>query len=399
MKDIFIIILLGLFFSGCTQEHLIFIKNIDHVKLITIDQIMKESGLKPRKLNIETNLKSTNIIKTPQDIQIKKIIPEINKIISVPKNEEFSLNMSYGNNLLVLKSIQGDVKYLKDRSNLESGFYLFGSGLIDSKIIFQLYSIDGGILTNFCYYITIKYEQKNLVRNTNAPITNNIYTEKVQNKVTNNQISGMINSTNSSTPVFGESIAKIIVASIQGMSPIESINELKKMLVQDDFSIDDKKIIQYKLIDFLLSEKMLNESEKNINEILDIPVKQLYQGRLHLAKKKDREALRYYLLALSGQEEVRKNALLEMEMLALKLGTIDQDLISRLESETDKIKGDKEFYGNSLINIAKIYQYLPNIYKAEELLKTVINGDYPMPVLKKAKKTYDDLKRDFLEYR
>jgi hypothetical protein len=88
-----------------------------------------------------------------------------------------------------------------------------------------------------------------------------------------------------------------------------------------------------------------------------------------------------------------------MEKLILAIGAAEKGLIDMLKSETVKYKSDKQFYVSSMLGIARIYQYLPDIYSAREIYESILNGDYDRQEKDKAKQSYDELKKDFLEYR
>jgi retron-type reverse transcriptase len=109
--------------------------------------------------------------------------------------------------------------------------------------------------------------------------------------------------------------------------------------------------------------------------------------------------MRHYLDALGGDEDTVKRTVIDLEKLILAIGSAEKSMIDRLKTETVKYKSDKEFYVSSMLGIARIYQYLPDIYSAKDIYDSILNGDYSEDQKEKTRKSYEELKKDFLEYR
>jgi flagellar motor component MotA len=129
-------------------------------------------------------------------------------------------------------------------------------------------------------------------------------------------------------------------------------------------------------------------------------MKALYRARLAKARNNQKEAVRNYISLLGNSSDTtRKTGILELENLLLEMGSADRNLLESLTAETKKFRSDADFYGSSMIRIARIYPYLKDVYKAKEILESVMNGNFSKEVKAEAEKAYEELKKDFLEYR
>ena len=364
MKKGIIFGLIFLFLSSCTQEHLILVRNWNRVKLLSLDQILTESGLKKSKQaknSAPADAVSEETNAAPEPAPAPKKIASQNKDLLIPVNQDFSIQQSSGTNLLVIKSVQGGVSYLKEKSQPDTGLFYFHTSEKDGKIHFQLYSASGELLKNLYYYVRIKPNPKPAepaaaVKKT-PPAAESTTTASAQSSEEDN----------ASAPVPSKAdISQLIVRSIAGMPPNEAIRELNRMLDNPDFSDPDKEVIRYKVIELYLAQTSYTPALAEMEKIQNPARKALYNARYLKARKKYQESLRSYMDSLTGDDSVRRLAIPETENLILTMGTVEKDFIDKLLAETKRFKTDKAFTGTSLVQIAKIYQYLPDVYAANE---------------------------------
>ncbi len=382
----FLFLLLLLPFISCSQEHLILVKNIQRLKLLTIQDMLQESGFGKKRLKREilTNQTVQNEA-TDEKIEKSKVV-SYNKQLNIPENQDFSINIKPLNDFIILKSVQGDVQYVKASSQQEKGLFMFHSGKRDSKIQFQQFDVSGALVKNLNYYVKIQ-----------AAVS--------QPSVTVSHSSAMASNTNKTgeenvqTLTVNPNISTLIITSIQGLSPTEALRELRGMLSSSEFTDDDKELIRYKMTEILIEERSFKDAQVQIDALNNKNRKSLYTGKLLMARKNNKEALRYYMDALGGDDETKKTAVIDMEKLILAMGAAEKNLLERLRAETKKFKNDKDFYVNSMIGIARIYQYLPDIYSAKDIYESILNGDYDEDLKEKTRQSYEELKKDFLEYR
>ncbi len=385
-KNFALFIILSFIITGCSQEHLIFMKNLRNIKFLSFQDILEESGLSGKKIKNE-NLTNQAEYNVANENIIKNNVESYNKELVLPSDRDFSIGIKLSNDFVILKSIQGDTLYMKDSSKQENGLFLFHSGRKDSKIWFQDFDINGALVKNLNYYIKIK----------SAPAEE---PRKVVKAVSSSSSAGILPETSSAASSNTNiEISSAIIASIQGLSPTEALHELSKMLSSPDIRDDEKEVIRYEMVDILISQRSYGEAEREINNMQNQYKKSFYTGKLLMERRNYKEALHYYLNSLSGDNETRKKAVLDIEKLILSIGAAEKGLIERLKTETVRDKSDKEFYVNSMLGIARIYQYLPDIYSAKDIYESILNGDYDREQKDKARHSYDELKKDFLEYR
>ncbi len=373
--------------TSFTQEHLIYLKNINKASIISLEQILSESGLSIKKKEgpkkkPDKEITNNAVYENPS----KKRISEVSKQLQIPENQDFSINLSQENSFIILKSVQGSAKYLSDKSNKDKGIFLFHNGNSDSKIQFQSYDTGGALDKNIYYYIKAQLVLTQAVK---PVLTTNLMTNNIQ---PSNQT---IEAASSNTSAF----SPMVDASISGLSPTEAVQELKKMLDSQDVSNNDKETIRYKIVDILIEQRSYTAAQDNVNQIGSAVKKSLYQARLQRARKNYKDSLRNYLNAISGDNETKKASILELESLILEMGTVEKTMIETLLAGTKALANDKRFYGDSMISIARIYQYIPDVYSAKDIFDSIINGDFDSDIKAKAGKYYDELKSDFLEYK
>ncbi|OHD58510.1 MAG: hypothetical protein A2014_01630 [Spirochaetes bacterium GWF1_49_6] len=433
------------FFLSCTQEHLLLLKNIQNAQFLSFEQILDESGYtkyinRPKpvtnqlppvadvmttnqvslvvilKTNFITNTSPalngqtivTQVVTLPVDpaktIQSNKIITQIQnkkppvdntpivkepltitpvyKSIEMIPGEEFSINIYEKDVLLTLKTVEGDIKFLKDKSNPSDGFFLFLGGNINSSVIFHGYTKTGKLIKKYIYQI----KPMGAAVNPQPPQTTNQITISPEDTAPTNKGGGF-------------QLSDTVISSLQYLSSPEKIKLLYKNIDSTEMSPQDKELLRYHLISILIDNFNFKESLSNINLLSDQYRKSLYMARMFVKQKKPLDALKNYYAALNGDNSVKKEALLEMESLYLKEGDIDAGALAKMEDETKRfIQIDPDFYARSMINIARLYQYIHDIYRSKDIFEGILKGVYSKNVLQEAKKYYDELKKNFLEY-
>ncbi len=385
MTKAFILILSGLILQGCSQEHLIMMKNLKNIKFITFNDILEESGLLGKKNKPANPTNQANNEITSEN-NVKSPAGSYNKELVIPENKDFSINMKLTSNFIILKSVQGDVQYQKGLSSQEKGIFLFHSGAKDSKIRFQEFDLSGALTKNLNYYIRIKPSVKE--ENFSAVHSSSSSVPVISSQENTNII-----------PAGNTNMSSIIIASIEGLSPGEALSELDKMISSTNINDEDRELIRYKKTDILISQGRFNEADREIGNLKNQYKKYYYMGKLLSERKNYKEALRNFMDALGGDDDTKKATILAMEKLVLAMGVAEKNLLDRLKSETNRYKNDKEFYVNSMLGIARIYQYLPDVYSAKDIYEMILNGDYDENLKNKTRHSYDELKKEFLEYR
>lgn len=379
-------IILPLILCSFTEDYLIFLKNPGKYNFLSLNEILTESGIAPKKKPpAETILpvQTYNPVVKPQ-------IPEQNVSINVPENNDFSINLLQGSNMIVLKSIKGDSTYNASGSDPQKGLFMFHSAENDTKISFQAVNPDGSAIKNIYYYVLI-------IKNTILPsssysISNN------QNNTENSQLSQtqpqQEESTNSNrqSGTFNPSTADSLPDS-------EAEVLLKNVISSSIYTSTDKENALYKLLDIELKEGSFSNASANIETISDIYKKSLYTARLDSCRKNYNDALKNYFLAFPGDLDTMTNAVLESEGTIAMIGTIDTASLESLISQTKKLSGTNDFYGESIINIAGLYQYIPDIYTSKNLLDSIIKGNFSDRIKNKAVDAENKLDNDFLNYK
>ena len=306
----------------------------------------------------------------------------VERRLDVMRDQDFSVNLSEMTNFIVLKSVQGGVRYLKEKSDLAKSLFVFHSGTNDGSVVFHAADPEGKVYKSVVY--TIKVAPGPAMDTNREP-------EQKKKNVTNGQTDEAVPSPN---------LSQMILSSIEGLSPTEAARELGKRMDSPDIADGDKEFIRYRLIDIMLDQRNYGQAEYQISQIGSDPMKALYRARLAKARNNQKEAVRNYISLLGNSSDTtRKTGILELENLLLEMGSADRNLLESLTAETKKFRSDADFYGSSMIRIARIYPYLKDVYKAKEILESVMNGNFSKEVKAEAEKAYEELKKDFLEYR
>lgn len=368
--------------SACTQEYLILARNIDRADFLSLDQVLDESGLDMD----EKQTANKTVVMNPatnQNAFTENVVPivRIERQRDVSSDEDFSISLSDNTNFIVLKSVQGGVRFLKDKSDLSKSLYLFHSGTNNGVIVFHTADRDGKLNQSITYNVRVSVK---------APVIENKQPDQKKKTVTNEQPEA--------TP--SPNLSQMILSSIQGLSPTEAARELGKMMDSADISDSDKEFIRYKLIEIMIDQRNYGQADYQISQITSDPMKNLYRARYAKARGNQKEAVRNYIALLGNSPDaVRKTGILELEDLLLDMGSADKNLIESLSAETKKYKNDPDFTGSSLVRIARIYPYLKDVYTAKDILESVMGGNFSEEIKAEARKAYEELKKDFLEYR
>ncbi|MCX7821409.1 MAG: hypothetical protein N2258_07025 [Brevinematales bacterium] len=380
MKKLVFLIFLLLF--SCSQEHLILIRNIKKIDFNLMEQILKDIGAISNKNN-ETNILSEDE-RIEQNLPVEKKIESENKIVRIKNNNIFTIKVPYKDGFVVLKSIEGDTIFNSNDTRIEDGIFSFISGKKDSKIRFELVNADGEVKKRLNYYINIIVET-NVIQKVEE-VSNKEKKVEVTNEVTNEKISALG--------------IKGIIENIKNNLPYaEAVKEYEN-LINSDITEDEKDIVRYNLIELLIRRSNYEKAQKIINDIKNEGRKLYYNGLLNIARKRDKEGYIYYRDALAKSDNDTKKMVISglLELLKRnKIATLDE--VEDIEKNIMKFKNDKNFYANSMISLAEVYVYFEKVYKSEEILKGIIEGEYSEAIKKKARGVYKDLREGFIEYR
>lgn len=375
--------------AACTQDHLIYLKNIKTTRIITVEQILKEAGLPApkgkKKIAKKTKSARETSYTTPKTTKPSKTKSTASHYtLNIPTGEQFSIRIKKKkSDFVVVQAIKGDVQYDQANSIPEDGYFVFKMGNKSSKAYFNRYNQNGKLVNSTTYNIIAKTSLTPKIKTTK---TNIIVVEDDEQKP--------------STKIKDDSYADIIISSLDSLTTSEQINTLTKKLVSTSISPNDKELLRYKLIDILIDRRNYNGATTNIELIKNKYKQYYYNAHKHRKQRNYKNAVNDYLFALGGNNSIKKDVIREIEDVMLMGGNVNKKSLKRLETESKKFKkSDKEYYAKSIINIARLYQFIPDMYKSEELLKSIIDGDYRYETRQLAKKHYELLKDNFLEYK
>lgn len=370
---------------SCTQEHLIFLMNLQRADLLTVEQIVRESGLeKPAPEPESPAEKPRSSRPAPVDPAPSVPVTNIRRSMTVAPDQDFSVTLKDGSNTVIVKSVEGGVSFQGDKSEIPLGMFVFRSGTNDGRIHLQTVFPDGPVRQNVYYTVHVRVSAAPAPAATNA-------VRKSAPAAAQAQTNG--------DAVPTPNLSQMIVSATGGLSPTEAVRELQKMLNSSSLTDVDRELIRYKMVEILIEQRAFTRAETEINLIRNERRKDLYRARLQSARNNGKEAVRSYLSALGGDDETRKMAILELETVLIRLGAVDRGLIGTLIAETKKYRSDVLFYAESMIAIARIFQYVPDVYAARDILKPLLQAEWPEEVRAKAQAAYDELERQFLDYR
>ncbi|MEJ5284103.1 MAG: hypothetical protein ACP5Q5_03205 [Brevinematia bacterium] len=377
-----ILLFLFLFFS-CSQEHLILLRNIKKVDFDLMKQILKDIGALTN--GEEKNELISEDEADKQPLPIEKRIETENKIVRIKNNNIFTIKVPYKDGFVVLKSIEGDTIFNSNDSKIEEGIFLFTSGRKDSRIRFDIVDLGGEIKKRVNYYINIILET-NVVEKKEEIVKKEKKIE-VTNEVTNEKPSNLG--------------IKGIIENIKNNLPYaEAVKEYENLINSTDISEEEKDLVRFNLIELLLRRNNYEKADKVISEIKNEGRRLYYRGLLSIARKREKEGYIYFRDGLSKADNDTKKLVISglLELLKkTKIATLDE--IDDLEKNIAKFKNDKNFYADSMISLAEVYVYFEKVYKSEEILKSIIEGEYSEQVKRKARGVYKDLREGFIEYR
>ncbi len=377
-----ILLFLFLFFS-CSQEHLILLRNIKKVDFDLMKQILKDIGALTN--GEEKNELISEDEADKQSLPIEKRIETENKIVRIKNNNIFTIKVPYKDGFVVLKSIEGDTIFNSNDSKIEEGIFLFTSGKKDSRIRFDIVDLGGELKKRVNYYINIILET-NIVEKKEEVVKKEKKIE-VTNEVTNEKPSNLG--------------IKGIIENIKNNLPYaEAVKEYENLINSPDISEEEKDLVRYNLTELLLRRNNYEKADKVISEIKNEGRRLYYRGSLSIARKREKEGYIYFRDALSKADNDTKKLVISglLELLKKsKIATLDE--IDDLEKNIAKFKNDKNFYADSMISLAEVYVYFEKVYKSEEILKSIIEGEYSEQIKRKARGVYKDLREGFIEYR
>ncbi len=372
-----------LFLFSCSQEHLILIRNIKKIDFNLVNQLLKDIGVITN-IGAETNL----LLEDERDkefLPVEKRVEIENKIVRIKNNNIFTIRVPVKNDFVVLKSIEGDTTFNSNESKIDEGLFLFTSGKKDSKIRFDIVSFDGELKRKINYYVNVILETNIVKKPEEAP--------KKEKKI---EITNEV--TNEKPSILG---VRGIIENIRNNLPYaEAVKEYENLIGSTELSEDEKDMVRYNLTELLIKRNNYEKAQKVINEIRNEGRKFYYNGLLNIARKKVKEGYIYYRDALSKSDNETKKLVISglLELLKKnKIATLDE--VDDLEKNILRFKTDKNFYADSMISLAEVYVYFEKVYKSEEILKSIIEGEYSEIIKKKARGVYKDLREGFIEYR
>ncbi len=380
-----------LLFQACTQEHFIFVRNIRTAKLLTMDQVLGDAGLlfnSQASSTTSTTLPRLTTTTTIPYSTTTTTVPTVTKYLDIPAGEEFSINIYEPNMFIILKKITGNLTLLSNRSDPENGFFLFRNGVVNSQATFYIHELGGRLRKIIVYKIDIP---------ATAGRTN---TQVVTQSPTNLRTLIPPDTTQTQQNVLPTGIANTVIASLRGLSESEQIRTLSNNIASVNVPQGDKEILRYKLLDILIAQRSFSLADPQIAALQDRFQKALYQGRYYWKKSQYVNAIKAYLEALDGPDATKRAAIVELSKLLYEYGNVETNIVMKLRTETEKYKdSDPEFYGRTILDVGRLYEFVRDVYEAERVYQSVLNGNYSAETKRVADAYYTELKNNFLLYR
>ena len=421
------------------------IRNIQNAEVFSMDQMLMETGLAPRHEQTGTVVTVTNSVPAMQTNKTSVASGETNRkpvVVSaktnqtVPKyqivdsgknidgsagktqvtpaektekmnpntpsthidqdalvNEDFSINIFEKNAVIQLKTIRGDIGYLKDQSNPKDGFFLFHNGRSGGEVFFEVYDPNGKMTKTLIYRIkplNFKSDTKQIVRMTNI----------IRNPGIGEQTNTEIPDTGTNA---GFTMSEFVLKSIENLPAAQQIRTLYQNIDAPEMRVQertaDREALRWKLVDILIDQTLFTEAMSNINLITDQYKKNYYTARLQQKQRNNKQAENNYTYAMNGDAKTKKDSILELENLLLKEGDVSAGAVQKVSAETAAFRSsDPDFYAKSMINIARLYEFIGKVYDAQAIYESILSGAYSPANKKSAQKYYDELKKNFLDY-
>ncbi len=378
-------LIISLLSISCTQEHLVLAKNLNKAELISINQILEESGLKAEKTQVIVKTNTVNKTKVNKQTNTKKP-PAVNSsttTLKIPQGEEFSINLDSRNAFIVLKSISGDLKFLNTKSNPDKGFFLFLMGNNNSLVSFFVYDLSGILRKKINYQVHALDALNKTDSKTNSTLV-------LDNTKKNNEPEINKNS----------DVAKTILRNLEGKSIREKIKLLEKDMESPEITDADKQVLLKELTRIYLDDYSFSKAKDSIEKIQDSKWTDYLNGLYYHRKKQYNLALQYYIKTLDTNPDFKEEYIPQIIDLLSKLGNIELSIIEKLEKQNQTLADDfKDNYALNQIGIALIYSQNMEIEKSEKILKNIIEGDYSFGVIRTAEDSLKELKKEFLDYR
>lgn len=385
MKRAILFILPFLLLGACTQEHFIFVRNLKTAKLLTMEQVLRDSGLALATSTTSTTSTTLPPLRFNPNPTTTTTVPVVSKYLDIPANEEFSINIYEPNKFIVLKKVTGNLTLLSNRSDPDNGFFLFRNGVVNSQAVFYIHGLAGNL-------------QKIIVYKINIPPANGA--QSAQTAQSNNLRSLITNGSSAQNQQVQANIANAIIASLHGLSMSEQIKTLSNNIAAPDVPQADKDALRYKLLDIYIDQRSFSLADPQIAAIRDPAYKALYQARYNWRKSQYVTSMRYYLQAVDGADPVKRSAVSELAKMLIEYGNVEQTVVNKLRAETEKYKDtDPEFYGRTMLDIGRLYEFLKDVYESEKIYQSVLNGNYSAETKRLADLYYAELKNNFLFYR
>lgn len=378
--------------AGCTQSHLIYTKNLSRIPLLSVDQLLEESGLKtdpqPQSQQVKKTSDKKSTVTKPKDTQNQSTQKTGDAALhteklSIPAQEEFSINLDPKNVFIVLKAIEGDTRLLTDRSDPEVGIFLFRMGQANSRLVFQIYDLGGKLRKTQVYLIQagaglpVNQQQSNTVitldttRNTNGPGEQELLP-----------------------------LARSIIASLENQSIRQQIRILEKALSDPAMSARDRQDLLVELIKRYISEHQFTSAQPRINELTDPQWKNYLSGLLLHQQNKYTQAMQLYIQTLRGRPVFMPELLSSMLSLYLRTGNTELSILQEMETANQASRESQpQIYAENLLHLASLYEMAGEIDKAAALLRELTSGKYSFSIENQAHKQMKELEANFMDYR
>lgn len=385
------LLLLLLTFSACSQEHFIYTRNLSEAELFSLDQILVDAGIqKSDSGEVDSadaaSSVTTTIPESSYSLQTttSSSAEETNLYRTVAANQEFSVSIYEPYSFIVLDEVPDGITYYEEDSNPDSGFFYFESGNDDAELTFKIYNL-GGDLQKVMYYHLSVLSWGSSDDEDESDLSDQI-TDDVEMDVPD---------ANPSTSV------DIVIASLNGLSETEQVKLLEDYIDESDAGSVDRLVYSTNLLDILIEQRSFTQADELIDELSDEEtVQAFYRARYYRKKYNYAAAGIEYLTALDGDELLEKAAVLELEEMLLEYGSVQESVVEDLFSRTDEyFDEDEDFYAESMINIARLYEFLWDVYRSEEIYQSIIDGDLPRKWRILAEDYYEELQDNFLYYR
>lgn len=394
MNKFFLFLSLFLF-SACSQGGILWITSVRKKPVLTLRQILTESGLSKVRMHQKKSIRPIHQEKTrKKSISKKKTLVKSPKTVTIyPKNiferlqiapnAVFSIVRREKDVFFVLKKIEGDLSFLSNLSDIPSGRFVFKSGKQTGGIQLQIYDLSGVLRTNLVYTVAVLPPKPIVVSDRNEP--------PPQLPVTNKALKPI-----QSDPLL---FYKATLASLRGLSVSKQIREVSKILVKNNIPASDQQKLQQYLIGLYLQNREFSQAEKWIKLLKDKEAGFYFEGLSRFLQSKPQEAVQIFSEGLQLKGEFLPQIVLKLEEVLLKTGFVTPSLLNDLEQKTKEIKEEKDFYIRSKINLIRLYPFSGDLKKSQILIKELENQPLKPKFKNLLLQAKEEISKNFLNYR